>query len=117
MRSSRASRFFGSSKGSTTAPSNTWSKLGTLVGQLSRALYEDTTRLEMITDGLEEGIRTLRLLPLSTIFNLYPRLVRDLARQENKQVDLVIEGWRNPRRQAHPGGDEGSAAAYHSQCH
>jgi two-component system chemotaxis sensor kinase CheA len=67
-------------------------QLGTLVGQLSSALYEDTTRLEMITDGLEEGIRTLRLLPLSTIFNLYPRLVRDLARQENKQVDLVIEG-------------------------
>ena len=66
--------------------------LGRLVGQLSSALYEDTTRLEMITDGLEEGIRTLRLLPLSTIFNLFPRLVRDLARQENKQVELVIEG-------------------------
>lgn len=29
-------------------------QLGTLVGQLSSALYEDTTRLEMITDGLEE---------------------------------------------------------------
>jgi two-component system chemotaxis sensor kinase CheA len=67
-------------------------QLGDLVNQLGRALYEDTTRLEMITDGLEEGIRTLRLLPLSTIFNLYPRLVRDLARQEGKQVDLVLEG-------------------------
>ncbi|MGB6014660.1 MAG: hybrid sensor histidine kinase/response regulator [Nodosilinea sp.] len=67
-------------------------QLGTLVSQLSSALYEDTTRLDMITDGLEEGIRTLRLLPLSTIFNLFPRLVRDLARQEGKQVELVIEG-------------------------
>lgn len=67
-------------------------QLGSLVGQLSNALYEDTTRLEMITDGLEEGIRTLRLLPLSTIFNLFPRMVRDLARQEGKQVELVIEG-------------------------
>jgi two-component system chemotaxis sensor kinase CheA len=67
-------------------------QLGDLVSQLSSSLYEDTTRLEMITDGLEEGIRTLRLLPLSTIFSLYPRLVRDLARQEGKQVDLVIEG-------------------------
>lgn len=66
--------------------------LGRMVGQLSSALYEDTTRLEMITDGLEEGIRTLRLLPLSTIFNLFPRLVRDLARQEGKQIELVIEG-------------------------
>ncbi|MEA5452671.1 hybrid sensor histidine kinase/response regulator [Leptolyngbya sp. CCNP1308] len=67
-------------------------QLGTLVQQLSSALHADTARLETITDGLEEGIRTLRLLPLSTLFNLFPRLVRDLARQEGKQVQLLIEG-------------------------
>lgn len=67
-------------------------QLGTLIHQLSSALHADTARLETITDGLEEGIRTLRLLPLSTLFNLFPRLVRDLARQEGKQVQLVIEG-------------------------
>jgi two-component system, chemotaxis family, sensor kinase CheA len=67
-------------------------QLGTLVNQLSRALHEDTARLDTITDRLEEGIRTLRLMPLATIFNLFPRLVRDLARQEGKQVELVIEG-------------------------
>lgn len=67
-------------------------QLGSLVGRLRGALYEDTTRLDMISDELEEGIRTLRLLPLSTIFNLFPRLVRDLARQESKAVQLVIEG-------------------------
>jgi two-component system chemotaxis sensor kinase CheA len=43
-------------------------QLGTLVNRLRGALYEDTTRLEMISGELEEGIRTLRLLPLSTIF-------------------------------------------------
>lgn len=67
-------------------------QLGTLVSRLRGALYEDTTRLDMISGELEDGIRTLRLLPLSTIFNLYPRLVRDLARQEKKIVNLVIEG-------------------------
>ncbi|MBW4483517.1 MAG: hybrid sensor histidine kinase/response regulator [Tildeniella torsiva UHER 1998/13D] len=67
-------------------------QLGTLIHQLSSALHADTARLETITDGLEEGIRTLRLLPLSTLFNLFPRLVRDLARQEGKQVQLLIEG-------------------------
>ncbi|WP_410510578.1 response regulator [Nodosilinea sp. E11] len=71
-------------------------QLGALVKRLSSALHEDTTRLEMITDRLEEGIRTLRLMPLSTIFNLFPRLVRDLARQEGKQVELVIEGGDTP---------------------
>ncbi len=67
-------------------------QLGKLVSQLRTAMYEDTTRLEGISDELAEGIRTLRLLPLSTMFNLFPRLVRDLARQENKQVELVLEG-------------------------
>ncbi|WP_397443299.1 MULTISPECIES: Hpt domain-containing protein [unclassified Phormidium] len=67
-------------------------RFGILVRQLSSALHADTTRLETITDSLEEGIRTLRLLPLSTLFNLFPRLVRDLARQEGKEVQLLIEG-------------------------
>ena len=41
---------------------------------------------------LEEGVRTLRLLPLSTIFQLLPRIVRDLAKQQGKEVNLIIEG-------------------------
>ncbi|HEY9692022.1 MAG TPA: hybrid sensor histidine kinase/response regulator [Oculatellaceae cyanobacterium] len=67
-------------------------KLGALVNRLKTSASEDVSRLETISGELEEGIRTLRLLPLSTIFNLFPRLVRDLARQQGKQVELVIEG-------------------------
>ncbi|MGG6239920.1 hybrid sensor histidine kinase/response regulator, partial [Nodosilinea sp. AN01ver1] len=67
-------------------------QLGTLAARFSSTLHADTDRLERITGRLEESIRTLRLLPLSTIFNLFPRLVRDLARQEGKQVEFVIEG-------------------------
>ncbi|HIK26800.1 MAG TPA: Hpt domain-containing protein [Oscillatoriaceae cyanobacterium M7585_C2015_266] len=67
-------------------------QLGTHLNRLRAAVYEDIARLEVITDELEEGIRTLRLLPLSTIFSLFPRMVRDLARKEGKQVELIIEG-------------------------
>lgn len=67
-------------------------QLGTLINRLRGSLYEDTTRLDLISGELEAGIRTLRLLPLSTIFNLFPRLVRDLARQQGKAADLLIEG-------------------------
>ncbi|MBD1936125.1 Hpt domain-containing protein [Microcoleus sp. FACHB-68] len=67
-------------------------QLGSLVNRLRNAVYEDTARLDTVADELEEGIRTLRLLPLSTIFNLFPRMVRDLARQQSKEVELVIEG-------------------------
>ena len=58
--------------------------LGSFANQLRSALYEDITRLEMISNELEEGVRTLRLLPLSTMFGIFPRMVRDLARQEGK---------------------------------
>lgn len=67
-------------------------QLGQLVKTLWDSLSEDTTRLEQLSGDLEERIRTLRLLPFSTIFNLFPRMVRDLARQEKKSVQLVLEG-------------------------
>ena len=53
---------------------------------------EHSNRLDSIAGDLREKIRTLRLLPLSTIFQLFPRMVRDLARQQSKEVELIIEG-------------------------
>ncbi len=70
-------------------------RLGTVVNRLKNRVDEDTARLELIAEELESGIRTLRLLPLSTIFNLFPRAVRELAKREGKEVKLVIEGGEN----------------------
>ncbi|MGL4501403.1 MAG: hybrid sensor histidine kinase/response regulator, partial [Planktothrix sp.] len=67
-------------------------QLGTLINQLRNTFSEDIARLDIISDELEDGVRTLRLLPLSTIFNLFPRMVRDLARQQGKEIELVIAG-------------------------
>ncbi|HCI13112.1 MAG: hypothetical protein A2063_06175 [Gallionellales bacterium GWA2_60_142] len=62
------------------------------LNQLRTDVYEDSARLDFIADQLENGIRTLRLLPMSTLFGLFPRLVHDLARDQHKEVELVIEG-------------------------
>ncbi|MBD2177729.1 hybrid sensor histidine kinase/response regulator [Pseudanabaena sp. FACHB-1998] len=67
-------------------------RLGNQLNHLRRNTYEDTARLDSIAGDLKEGIRTLRLLPLATVFNLFPRMVRDLARQQAKEVELIIEG-------------------------
>lgn len=67
-------------------------QLGDLATHLKYAAAEDTASLTSVTNQLESDIQTLRLLPLSTIFNLFPRMVRDLAKQQGKQVDLIIEG-------------------------
>ena len=65
---------------------------GSLANILRTRASEDIASLGIISDRLETGIQGLRQLPLSTVFNIYPRMVRDLARQQGKQIDLVIEG-------------------------
>jgi two-component system chemotaxis sensor kinase CheA len=67
-------------------------RLQVLFENVKQTIYEDVTRLSLVADGLDEGIRNVRLLPLSTIFNLFTRSVRDLARDQHKEVQLVIEG-------------------------
>ena len=37
-------------------------------------------------------MRSIRLLPLATVFALFPRMVHDLAREQGKEVELVLEG-------------------------
>lgn len=67
-------------------------ELGQHLEQVRNAAYEDQTRLELVLGDLEEGIRRVRLLPVSTTFRLFARVVRDLAQQQGKDVELVIEG-------------------------
>ncbi|MEM8720478.1 MAG: response regulator [Cyanobacteria bacterium P01_G01_bin.39] len=66
--------------------------LGSLVNNLKTRANEDIASLGIISDRLESGIQGLRQLPLSTVFNIYPRMVRDLARQQGKDIELIIEG-------------------------
>ncbi|MEB3192613.1 MAG: hybrid sensor histidine kinase/response regulator [Snowella sp.] len=67
-------------------------KLDGLIRYLYTNIAENNTRLDLISRELDEKIRTLRLLPLSTIFLMFPRLVRDLAQEQEKQVEFVMEG-------------------------
>ena len=67
-------------------------RLGQLLGQLERTSGEEITRLSLVAGALDEAIRNMRLLPFSAVFNLFPRLVRDLSREQGKEVRFVIEG-------------------------
>jgi two-component system chemotaxis sensor kinase CheA len=48
--------------------------------------------LGRITGELQEGVMKIRMVPISQIFSRFPRLVRDLSKELNKKVNLVIEG-------------------------
>ena len=55
-------------------------------------LSESTHRLERLVDDIHEGVRDLRLLPLSTILEPLSRTVRDLCRELGKEVELNLQG-------------------------
>jgi two-component system chemotaxis sensor kinase CheA len=48
--------------------------------------------LDRLTSDLQVAVMKTRMQPLDKLFGKYPRLVRDLARKLNKQINLVIEG-------------------------
>lgn len=59
---------------------------------LKSKIGEDSSRLSFIADELEDGVYKIRLLPMSTIFSIFPRMVRDMARERLKDAKLIIEG-------------------------
>ncbi|WP_295447964.1 hybrid sensor histidine kinase/response regulator [uncultured Thiodictyon sp.] len=52
-------------------------------------------RLHHLADGLADEVTQARLLPLSDLFDDYPRMVRDLAQELGKWVELHVEGQDN----------------------
>jgi len=57
-----------------------------------KELSDPLSQLHHITDELQDEITKVRLMPVKQIFDRFPRMVRDLARNLNKQVDLEMDG-------------------------
>jgi two-component system chemotaxis sensor kinase CheA len=71
------------------------SKLAGLMNKMNylyKIIQEDDARLNLIVNELEERIKSVRVLPLATIFHMFPRMVRDIAREKNKNIELIISG-------------------------
>lgn len=62
------------------------------VHRLHGWIRADARRMSQVADHLQEEVLRARMLPVSTVFNSFPRMVRDLARDYGKQVRLEIRG-------------------------
>ncbi|MGD2014248.1 MAG: Hpt domain-containing protein [Desulfobacterales bacterium] len=62
------------------------------VRTLSFRMGEAIVSLGRVANDLQEGVMKVRMLPISQLFNRYPRLVRDLSHNSDKQVQLEIRG-------------------------
>jgi len=66
--------------------------LSTELNALLDHLTNDRNQLQIVTDDLQNGIRNARMLPIATLFDLFPRMVRDLAHDHSKDIVLEVEG-------------------------
>ena len=57
-----------------------------------KELKEAGSNISRIADELQASVMSIRMLPVRTVFQRFPRLVRDLARSLGKEIRLVIEG-------------------------
>ena len=60
--------------------------------KLKRAAEHDQRTLAGMTDGLLHDVKEMQLLPFASLLGILPRFARELAREQGKDVDLVIRG-------------------------
>lgn len=55
-------------------------------------LNETIEQIDRISSDLQSVVMKVRMVPIEQVFNRFPRMVRDLAKELNKEIDFQIEG-------------------------
>lgn len=64
------------------------------IGQTHRLaeLTETLEQMDRVTTDLQNIVMKVRMVPVSAVFNRFPRMVRDVSKELNKEINLTIEG-------------------------
>ena len=62
------------------------------VDHKSSDLTETLEQVGRTTTDLQDLVMKIRMLPLDTVFNRFPRMIRDISVELNKEINFVIEG-------------------------
>ncbi|VYU42256.1 chemotaxis protein CheA [Clostridium tertium] len=63
-----------------------------VINDKSQELVETLEQVERTTSDLQDLVMKIRMLPLDVVFNRFPRMIRDLSVDLNKEINFVIEG-------------------------
>ena len=55
-------------------------------------LVETIEQMDRVTTDLQSVVMKVRMVPVGQVFNRFPRMVRDLSRDLEKEINLIIEG-------------------------
>lgn len=53
---------------------------------------ETVEHLNRVSSNLQNAVMSLRMMPVESVFNRFPRMVRDVSKSLNKKVNLIITG-------------------------
>ena len=59
---------------------------------LFKQMQENDSKLNSTASEIEGMVKNMRILPLSTIFHLFPRMVHNIAKEKGKQIEFITEG-------------------------
>lgn len=63
-----------------------------VIDNKSPELTETLEQIGRTTSDLQDLVMKIRMLPLDTVFNRFPRMIRDVSVELNKEINFVIEG-------------------------
>jgi two-component system chemotaxis sensor kinase CheA len=55
-------------------------------------LLEISALIDTLTSNIQSKVLEIRMIPLDMVISRFPRMVRDIAKEEGKEVELVVEG-------------------------
>lgn len=56
-------------------------------------IYADmNAKLALLANDIEDMVKSMRILPLATIFHMFPRMVRNISKEQGKEIDFQIAG-------------------------
>jgi two-component system, chemotaxis family, sensor kinase CheA len=55
-------------------------------------LVETMEQMDRVTTDLQNVVMKVRMVPVGQVFNRFPRMVRDLSHELNKEINLIIQG-------------------------
>ncbi len=67
-------------------------ELETKIAAVTHALENDQRSFGRMIDDHLESMKSILILPISTIVEGFPKLVRDLARSQGKEVEFIVQG-------------------------
>lgn len=62
------------------------------IGSKNQNANDAIEYLETITTNLHDAVMKVRMVPIERVFNRFPRMIRDLSKSLDKEVDLIMSG-------------------------